>query len=246
MKDASRRIFLDFWGEPADSPRRDRDGIYASYLFGPPDERVQLLLPDLRSNRTAMTPMPLAGADYEAWGRKRVAAGLPLPGPYLRNPDHAATMLGERQWAWLERQFEVPARLRLFGSSVQVLADATGWESWANFARDQDRLFDVIRRKRANGVLFLSGDIHYSELSRLDVNVPYPLWDLTSSGLTEEWRVPTPNANRASEVIADANFGWIDVDWQGEATTLALGITDARGLERLSWKLPLAELSVRA
>jgi alkaline phosphatase D len=246
MKDASRRIFLDFWGEPADSPRRDRDGIYASYLFGPPDERVQLLLPDLRFNRTAMTPMPLEGADYEAWGRKRVAAGLPLPGPYLRNPDHAATMLGERQWAWLERQFEVPARLRLFGSSVQVLADATGWESWANFARDQDRLFDVIRRKRANGVLFLSGDIHYSELSRLDVNVPYPLWDLTSSGLTEEWRVPTPNANRASEVIADANFGWIDVDWQGEATTLALGITDARGLERLSWKLPLAELSVRA
>ena len=27
--------------------------------------------------------------------------------------------------------------------------------------------------------------------------------------------VPTPNANRASEVIADANFGWIDVDWRG-------------------------------
>jgi alkaline phosphatase D len=246
MKDESRRIFLDFWGEPADSPRRDRDGIYASYLFGPPEERVQVILPDLRFNRTAMTPMPLEGAEYEAWGRKRVAEGLPLPGPYLRNPDHAATMLGERQWAWLERQFEVPARLRLFGSSVQVLADATGWESWANFARDQDRLFDVIRRKRANGVLLLSGDIHYAELSRLDVNVPYPLWDLTSSGLTEEWRVPTPNANRASEVIADANFGWIDIDWQGEATTLSFGIADAAGRVRLSWNLPLAELSVRA
>lgn len=246
MKEQSRRIFLDFWAEPADSPRRDRDGIYASYVFGPPGERVQVILPDLRFNRTAMTPMALVGAEYEAWGQKRVAAGLPLPGPYVRNPDHAATMLGERQWAWLERQFDVPAELRLFGSSVQVLADATGWEAWANFARDQGRLFDVIRRKRAHGVLFLSGDIHYAELSKLDVNVPYPLWDLTSSGLTEEWRVPTPNANRASEVIADANFGWIDVDWRGEATTLALGITDAAGRERLSFKLPLAELAVRA
>ena len=117
-------------------------------------------------------------------------------------------MLGERQWQWLERQLEVPAEVRLFGSSVQVLADFTGWEAWANFARDQDRLFDLIRRKRANGVVFLSGDIHYAELSKREVNVPYPLWDLTSSGLTEEWRVPTPNANRASEVVADANFGY--------------------------------------
>ncbi len=246
MKEESRQIFLDFWAEPAESPRRDRDGVYASYVFGPPGERVQVILPDLRFNRTAMTPMALQGSDYEAWGRKRVAAGLPLPGPYVRNPDRAATMLGERQWAWLERQFDVPAEVRIFGSSVQVLADATGWEAWANFARDQDRLFDVIRRKRANGVLFLSGDIHYAELSKLDVNVPYPLWDLTSSGLTEEWRIPTPNANRASEVIADANFGWIDIDWQGAATVLTLGITDATGRERLRWKLPLAELAVRA
>jgi alkaline phosphatase D len=246
MKDESRRIFLDFWQEPAGSPRRERDGIYASYVFGPPGERVQVILPDLRYNRTAMTPMALQGAKYEAWGRKQVAAGRPLPGPYVRNPDHAATMLGERQWAWLERQLEVPAEVRLFGSSVQVLADATGWEAWANFARDRDRLFDVMRRKRANGLVFLSGDIHYAELSKLDVNVPYPLWDLTSGGLTEEWRLPTPNANRASEVVSDANFGWIDIDWQGAATTLTLGITDATGRQRMSWRLPLADLAVRA
>jgi alkaline phosphatase D len=245
MKDESRRIFLDFWQEPAGSPRRERDGIYASYVFGPPGERVQVILPDLRYNRTAMTPMALQGAKYEAWGRKQVAAGRSLPGPYVRNPDRAATMLGERQWAWLERQLEVPAELRLFGSSVQVLADATGWEAWANFARDQDRLFDAMRRKRANGVVFLSGDIHYAELSQLDVNVPYPLWDLTAGGLTEEWRVPTPNANRASEVVSDANFGWIDIDWRGAATMLTLGITDATGRQRLSWSLPLADLAVR-
>jgi alkaline phosphatase D len=245
MKDASRRLFLDFWKEPANSPRRERDGVYASYVFGPPGERVQVLLPDLRYNRTALVPMELKGADYEAWGKARIAAGLPLPGPYVRNPDHAATMLGERQWAWLERQLEVPAEVRLFGSSVQVLADFTGWEAWANFARDRDRLFDTIRKKRANGILFLSGDIHYAELSKQDVNVPYTLWDLTSSGLTEEWRVATPNANRASEVVADANFGFIDIDWKGAATTLAFGITDHRGTTRLSFRVPLAELAVR-
>ncbi len=244
MKEESRRIFLDFWNEPGDSPRRDRDGVYASYVFGPPGQRVQVILPDLRYNRTALTPLELGGADYETWARDRIAAGrLPLPGPYMRNPDPKATMLGERQWQWLGRQLEVPADLRLFGSSVQVLADFTGWESWSNFAHDRERLFDLIRRKRADGVLFLSGDIHYAELSKLDVNVPYTLWDLTSSGLTEEWRVPTPNANRASEVVADANFGFVDIDWQGPATRLTLGIVDAGGKTRMTRDVALASLT---
>ncbi len=245
MKDASRRLFLDFWREPADSPRRSRDGVYASYVFGPPGERVQVILPDLRYNRSALVPMALTGDAYKAWAEKRAAARLEVPGPYVRNPDPKATMLGERQWTWLEQQLSVPAELRLFASSLQVLADFTGWESWANFAHDRDRLFDMIRRQRANGVVFLSGDIHYAELSKYALNLPYPMWDLTSSGLTEEWRVPTPNANRASEVVADANFGHVDIDWKGAATTLRCGITDHRGAKRIDFTIPLAELVVR-
>jgi alkaline phosphatase D len=154
-------------------------------------------------------------------------------------------MLGERQWQWLERQLEVPAELRLFASSLQVLADFTGWESWVTYARDHQRLIDLIRRKNANGIVFLSGDMHYAELSKLDVNVPYTLWDLTSSGLTEEWNVPTPNANRVSQVLPEANFGYIDIDWQGRATRLALGIVDASGRTRMSWDLELASLAAR-
>jgi alkaline phosphatase D len=243
LKDESRRIFLDFWDEPADSPRRDRDGVYASYVFGPPGKRVQLILPDLRYNRMPLLKLDLGGADYETWARAKLAAGLEMPGPYARNPDPKTTMLGERQWQWLARQFEVPAQVRLFGSSLQVLADFTGWESWAGFARDKERLIDLIRRKHANGVLFLSGDIHYAEMSKLDVNVPYTFWDLTSSGLTEEWPVPTPNANRVSAVLPEANFGCIDIDWRGPSTRLTLGIVDAKGKTRMSWAIELASLA---
>lgn len=66
-----------------------------------------------------------------------------------------------------------------------MLADFPGWEAWINYARDHQRLIDLIRRKQASGVIFISGDTHYAELTKLDVNVPYTLWDLTSSGLTE-------------------------------------------------------------
>lgn len=246
MKEESRRQFLEFWSEPAGSPRRDRDGVYGAWVFGPPGRRVQVILPDLRYNRTPLLTRDLCGASYREWLEQRLAAGLPTPGPFDRNPDPQATMLGERQWEWLERQLAVPAELRLIGSSVQVLADFTGWDAWANYPRDRDRLFDLIRRQRANGVLFLSGDMHYSELSRQEVNVPYPMWDLTSSGLTEEWRVPTPNVNRVSEVIADANFGFVDIDWRGPDTRLSLGIVDAAGRLRLSRDIALASLALPA
>ena len=33
MKEASRRMFCDFWGVAADSPRRSRDGIYDAVEF---------------------------------------------------------------------------------------------------------------------------------------------------------------------------------------------------------------------
>jgi len=245
FKDESQRIFPDFWNEPAESPRRDRNGVYASYVFGPPGKRVQVILPDLRYNRTPLVGQDLGGADYDSWAQAKLAAGLEVLGPYARNPDLKARMLGEPQWQWLERQFEVPADIRLFGSSLQVLADFTGWESWACFARDRERLIDLIRRRNANGVVFLSGDAHYAELSKLDVNVPYTMWDLTSSGLTEEWTIPTPNANRASQVLSQANFGFIDIDWRGPSTRLTLGVVDASGETRMSWDLELASLAAR-
>ena len=245
QKEASRQVFLEFWGEPADSPRRARDGVYASYVFGPPGQRVQVILLDLRYNRTPLVKPEPGVRNYRSWAMARHRKGLEVPGPYARNPDPSATMLGERQWQWLERQLETPAELRLIGSSVQVLADFPGWEGWSLFAHDQQRLIETIRRKRANGVVFLSGDMHYAELSKLDVNVPYTFWDLTSSGLTEVWPAATPNANRVSEVIREPNFGLIDIDWQGAQTMVTLSVVDQQGVRRISKQLPLAELGVQ-
>mgnify|MGYP000557249939 FL=1 len=47
---------LDFWQEPKDSPRRTRDsGIYTSYMYGEESQRVQVIMPDLRWNRPALS-----------------------------------------------------------------------------------------------------------------------------------------------------------------------------------------------
>jgi alkaline phosphatase D len=244
MKEGTREIFCDFWGEAADSPRRTRDGIHAAYVFGPEGRRVQIILPDLRWNRTAITPLDLAGEDYETWARAKAEAQLPVPGPYARNPDLAATMLGEPQWAWLETQLSQPADLRILGSSLQVLADFAGWEGWINYAHDHQRLFELMRQTRAERLICLSGDTHYGEISKLDVNVPYPIWDFTSSGLTEVWPVTPPNALRIGDVWRERNFGLIQIDWSTPAPRVTVEIRDEQGAPQLSQIIDTSMLTI--
>ncbi|MGH8865203.1 MAG: hypothetical protein ACREVZ_11275, partial [Burkholderiales bacterium] len=104
-------------------------------------------------------------------------------------------------------------------------------------------LIDLIRRRNAKGVVFLSGDTHYAEMSKQDVNVPYTLWDLTSSGITEVWPVTPPNANRVSEALREVNYGSVEIDWRGSQTRLTLSIHDVVGKTRMSFEIALASLA---
>jgi alkaline phosphatase D len=245
LKQLSQQLFCDAWNEPADSPRRRADGIYQSYVFEALGRRIQVILPDLRFNRTMLTMDPALKSSYAAMVLRAKLSGQPMTGWYV--PDHRpeATLLGEAQWTWLEEQLRVPADVRLIGSSVQFAADGSGWECWANFPRERARLVDLIRTTRAEGVVFLSGDMHYAELSSVDVAGGYPLWDATSSGLTEVWDIPTPNRNRRSPVMAELNFGMLDVEpvTEGEDDLrLRFALCDVNGKAKVTKELTLSGL----
>ncbi len=245
MKEVSQRIFCDFWGEPADSPRRTRDGIYDAVEFSAGGRRLQLLLPDLRFNRTPIRMLDLGGKKYDDWTAELERAGRPVPGPYERNPDPAATMLGERQWQWLESQLARPADLRILASSLQVVADFPGWEAWINYAEDHQRLLQALRDRRADGLFCISGDTHYAEASVLRTNAPYPLWDFTSSGLTETWPVLPPNARRVGESFREPNFGLLQLDWSDPAAVrVTAQVRDVAGAVRIEQRLDTRDLRV--
>ena len=57
MKEASKEVFLRFWQEPADSPRRARPGIHTSYRFADPAGKrtLQVILLDTRTFRSPLT-----------------------------------------------------------------------------------------------------------------------------------------------------------------------------------------------
>jgi alkaline phosphatase D len=51
MRRESQRELLDFLGEPADSPRRQQEGVYWSYDQGPEGKKVRFILLDTRYHR---------------------------------------------------------------------------------------------------------------------------------------------------------------------------------------------------
>lgn len=233
-KEASRTIMLDFFQVPADSPRRSRDGIYESWLFGPPEQRVQIILLDLRWNKSP----------WNRRGRGPIQ-GDGFPGSYAPSFDPKSTMLGDEQWTWLEEQLQVPARLRIIGSSLQALSTGSQWEGWAMMPLERDRLMKTVRDSGVGGVLFVSGDTHWAELARVqpaDSGVRYPLYELTTSGLNHGWEfTQIHNPYRVGLPYWTANWGLIEVDWQLADPLIrlqALG-EDGRGIRH---QLHLSEL----
>jgi len=237
MRVESQEIFLDFFGEPKDSQRRTTPGIYDAKRIGPPGKRTQIILLDTRYFRG---PLKRKRRD------KTKNAPSKSPGVrYAPQPDSAVTLLGETQWRWLEQQLRLPAELRIVVSSIQVVSENHGGESWSNLPHEQLRLFRLIRDTKATGVLFLSGDVHRGELSLKDAGVGYPVFDLTSSGLTQaapEFRFVWPNRYRVGVMGWGNNFGMVAVDWKRDDPEIRLQILDESGDIAIQRILPLSLL----
>ena len=226
-KAASKEAFLRFWGIAQDDARRQHGGLYHAALSGPPGRRVQVILLDTRWFRSPWKPTDRRDAP----GRER----------YLPDADPAKTMLGEEQWQWLAQQLRVPADVRLIVSGIQVLAEGHGWERWGNFPLERQRLFDTLRAARAGGVVLLSGDRHLGALYRDSVGLPYPLTELTTSGMTHSWQgAKEPGPNRLGELFDGLNYAMIEVDWRQRQIRLLL--KDEHGQVQRSAVLALESL----
>jgi alkaline phosphatase D len=228
FKAQSKDIFLEFWNEPAVSPRRDHPGIYTSYRFTDArlNRTLQVILLDTRTFRD-----PPLRAPFTSWRNE-----------YLPDTNPDKTILGRQQWLWLEQQLKEPADLRIIGTSIQFAHEYNGWESWTNFPQELIRMVELIQSTRANGVVFISGDVHWGEISVLQPPDCYPLHDVTASGLNRDWDVLEPNRNRYGNACMDFHFGMIDVDWAANPVRVNLRVHDMTGRARVRKAVRLSTL----
>ena len=215
MRKESAEVFLDFFGVPEDDPRRRREGVYGGRVMGEPGRRVQVILLDTRYFRD----------DLDKYGRGE-SRPKNVVGWYKPTEDKSRTLLGEDQWEWLEEQLKKEAEVRLIVSSIQVVSWEKGMECWGNMPHERDRLFKLIASTQAEGALFISGDVHFTELSMTRDEGPYPLYDLTSSGLNQKpgksWYTSINSYRLPGKVYPGRNFGLVRIDWAGEGTTITL------------------------
>ncbi|TMP02238.1 metallophosphatase [Pseudoalteromonas sp. S3178] len=235
-KEQSRQIMLNFWEEPANSERRTRaDGIYTSYMYGEGKQTVHVIMPDLRWNRDALNSV----SELEYYTKRK----LNNQGPYSPTEVKGASMLGEAQWQWLEQELKKPAAIKLIASSLQLLPDFTGWESWANFPDDRNRLFALIKKHKVNGVVIISGDTHWGEISKYQQNLDYPLIEMTSSGLTEKWKDVSPNKHRVGNFTHSVNYGDLSIDWQQADPAISLKLKGLDGKVIMQSAFSLSSIS---
>lgn len=210
MRKESQQVFLEFFEEPANSPRWKQEGIYTSYVYGEGENTVKVILLDARYHRD-----------------KRHTDG---------------DVLGQAQWKWLEDELKKStSKVVLIGTGYQFVSDQHPFETWGHFPSERERMLNLIKSTGVKGVIFLSGDRHFAELSKLDrADLHYPIYDFTSSGLTHANNIMIEkNPHKVARYLR-RNFGIIEFDWMNDCVVLQA--RKLSGKVAFQQKIQLAEI----
>lgn len=174
---------------------------------------------------------------------------------FWRDPDSlpdspSKTVLGAAQKAWLKEGLEdSDARVKIVAVGHQVLADYHEWESYAMFAHERRELIDWIREQRIEGVVFVSGDRHLSELMRWEPDGLYPLYEFTASPVANRFfqtGLELPNPIRVAGYGASANYGLIRIDTTVPEGRITFIVKDVEGREVVRHETSIGDLEFAA
>jgi alkaline phosphatase D len=93
-----------------------------------------------------------------------------------------ATLLGKEQLQWLKDELlKSLATFKIISIGSQVISNINTHESYSNFLDEKMDLLSFIDVNNINGVIFLSGDRHISDVNVIKRSGKYSLYDFTSS-----------------------------------------------------------------
>ena len=167
---------------------------------------------------------------------------------YHRAPNDAPlaerTILGAEQRQWLlDALTGSRAPFKVVAIGGQFLNPVPVFENYVNVAPDERQLIlDEIAARGVQGVVFVSGDRHHTELIKLERPGTYPLYEFTSSPLTAgastfALRPDSPERDNPARVpgtlvAGDRNFGTMTVSGPRTDRTMTLRTYDATGALR--------------
>lgn len=229
LKNTSRDVFNQFWLNP--SAGDGKEGIYTHYQYND----VDFFMLDDR------------------WWRDLDK----LPDSVQGLPNPTKKMFGDQQIAWLQdalrSSMSNPSiNFRVIATGTQVFNQISPYDRFSAYPFEYQALINFLKAEKIEGVVFLTGDRHSSEVLKMNVAGLYPMFEITCSPLTsaahtfvgKEVNLP----QRMLGVDKVQNYGKITISGQPRNRKMTIQFIGTKGnllgeyaIDQSLLKFPLAQ-----
>lgn len=174
---------------------------------------------------------------------------------YWRTPNNRSDIvdhdiLGEVQMQWLLDALSnsrAPFKFVVMGG--QFISPLKRYEKHINYApKERMDLIRAIERLKIEGVVFISGDVHITELSKLEIDGAYPLYDLTvsplTSGIAGKGAEDNPTQVEGT-LVRERNYAHMKVSGKRGERALIMTIYNSNGKEVWTKEIHSSELTFK-
>ncbi len=219
LKETSRKVFMNYWANASYGEKGQ--GIYSMFSYSDLD----FFMTDDR------------------WWRSSDKMADSVNGE--ANPDKK--MFGEMQMEWLKNSLLYsPATFKVIVAGSQVLNQVSPFDKLKNFPAEYAELLNFLNENKINGVIFLTGDRHHSEVIKLERPGNYPLYDVTVSPLsssTHKFGGPEKNnPHRVFGLDEKNNYGKVSVSGKRGERVFKVNFLGTKGDNIGEWSVSEKEL----
>lgn len=224
LKNTSRNVFMQYWGNPSYGMKDE--GIHTKFTWND----VDFFLLDDR------------------WFRSNDE----MPDSINGIPNEAKKMFGDEQMEWLKNSLlhsktNTKISFRIIVTGSQVLNPVSPYNCFRHYPVEYNKLMKFIADSKINGVLFVTGDRHHSEIIKVERTNAYPLFDITVSPLTSgAYKATGPEENnpfRVSKETSVQNYAKFSFSGTEKDRKLNVDFIGTRGETLDSWSILLKNVS---
>jgi alkaline phosphatase D len=174
-------------------------------------------------------------------------------GRYYRDDDNLQsedkTLLGTAQLRWLKNALlGSTARIKLIVMGSQVNNPSAAWiDGWDKYPKEREDFFRFLIDQRVSGVMFLTGDRHFTALYKNERPGTYPLYELTCSPLTSGAPSELDKERVKPNVVPDTfvgtkNFCTLDFSGPRDMRKISIRSFDSDGKQLWEKEINAADL----
>ncbi len=219
LKEKSREVFMNYF--PNTSFGMGGQGIYSIMSYGD----VDVFMIDDR------------------WWRSSDA----MKDSVDSKPNPEKTMLGSQQMEWLKNALLFSrATFKIIAVGSQVLNPVSPFDKLLNYPAEYYELMDFLKEYKIDGVVFLTGDRHHSEIIKVNREGTYPLYDITVSPLTSGTRKfsgpEKENPYRVLGIDEKQNYARVSFNGDRNKRTMLVEFFGVKGDKLGTWSISEKDL----